>query len=340
MIKYYKAMSAIRNKELLDMKNNSNNAIKNSFNRSKHLVNSLLMTNKVKEKEGKKFISDCAKKEFDRPIMMKLKHDNFFAMDDSRSNTNSTNGRLGKHIEVDLKHMTKKAKKKYYLNQMKNLEKCGLWLIMVLHRLTEYFKRTKHPIRICCLKYLGVIWQLALHGWSITIPLFYKIVEHTIPSDEHKDMIVHRALNATRDFLRIDDEIFLLYLEKNGIQPCSELLSHVHSLRVKRIRKQRVAFLGKQLSTAGEAGMTGLTPNPPGSAPTMRSMMHRSNTYQIGNERNYRPNTLGIIDNGNSLEGFVEFIQANRTTLNDNDDGSDPDLWDTDESEGENEIAK
>lgn len=107
-------------------------------------------------------------------------------------------------------------------------------------------KRTNHALPSSCYVFLGVLKQLLMLGFTLSHELFYVIIEKTIEKEDHKDIVVHRAVKALRDELGIDSDVFLSYLEQKSISPCPELLTQVRHINIQKKRKERVMEYKRQ----------------------------------------------------------------------------------------------
>ena len=172
-------------------------------------------------------------KDFDRPTLIQTLHECFLMEGDDKKL-----GQLGKNLMVDLLSMKRRAKHRIYCKKMEALSK-SVWFISLLTKMRDHSRKSFQRVPLSLYKFLSIVQILLMYGWTITTELFWQILEKTIESQDHKEIIVHRALKAVRDYLEIDVETFMNYLEKNDIQPCSELLAQVREIKQGRKRAER-----------------------------------------------------------------------------------------------------
>jgi hypothetical protein len=187
---------------------------------------------KTEMAKNAKFISDsCKNHAFMRTRVMRQRFDNL--------NTDGFTSRF----EDDMKAMRKTFKDAAVDEHMKNLSNAK-WFIDLVVKLQEYYRKSR-SVPLCCQLFLHVIMQMIRENIPLNEKTFYLILEDTITDkEEHKrSAVLHRVLKATREFVGIDSEKFLYYLNERGIQPNPLLLVQVRAIRKKRVRKNRAATM-------------------------------------------------------------------------------------------------
>lgn len=197
-------------------------------------------------------------KDFDRPEIMKEMR-RLFTMDGEDKKL----GKRGHNAMVDVQSMKRRAKHVIYCKKM-NFVCRNMWFVSLLTRMRDHVKRTNHNLPISCCKFLAAMYLLIQYGYEVTHELFYNVLEQTIDKDDHKEIVVHRALKAIRDHIVVDAEVFLDYLNEKTIPPCSELLAQVRQLRLQRERAERAANI--KMAIDHDAPVS-FTPRAPSSSP-------------------------------------------------------------------------
>lgn len=282
-MEYYAKSTNQRNSELLEMSAQTEKISEYSYQLSKKLVDGFDNFQKVRTEKEEHFIATCAEKEFDRPIILSIKKSKF-----KMDGYDARDVKLGRRLDYDMEAMNRSASRLHHVNKMKNVLKSGYsWYITLVMKLQDHSKPSHHPVPINCYKYLCVIWQLALRGWTMTPSIYYTLIERIFVPDDHCDIIVHRTLKATREVLAIDPVVFLRFLEDKGIQASPELILEVRNLKALLVRKQRFAMMASSSSVAEGLDHAGL----PGSAPSLSFMSSFSRANSMSD--NERPTTLG-----------------------------------------------
>lgn len=242
-------------------------------------------------------------KEFDRPEIIKTMQ-KMFTMD----GVDHALGKRGHHAMVDVASMKRRVKHAIYCKKM-DFVCASMWFVTLLTRMRDHCRRTNHPLPQSCFKFLGATYLIIQYGYDITQAIFYEILEQTILDDDHKEIVVHRALRAVREHILIDPEAFLEYLNSRGIQPCSELLAQVREMRVQRTRAERAAHIKNAIDH--DAPLLNFVPRaPPGSVPRD----HKSNRTHHS-RMDYLPvnKSLNLIKEFSELNDYGETANALKT---------------------------
>ncbi len=225
-------------------------------------------------------------KDFDRPAVIKEMH-RLFSMDGEDPKF----GKRGSNVVVDVASMKRRVKHAIYCRKMECVVE-AMWFVTLLTRMRDHCKRTNHPMPASCFKFLSALYMMIQYGFEVTHNLFYEILERTIRDEDHKGIVVHRALRAVREHIRIDAEHFLEYLNSRGIQPCSELLAQVRLLRQQRTRAERAANIKFAIDHDAVDHSTAIPRAPPGSVPRdVSNRPHRINFCPV-------PRSAGAADEG------------------------------------------
>lgn len=204
---------------------------------SEHLVNVWEELSNVDSLEYRKMNAIMNQKDFNRTTFIKTLHD-CFMMDGSDRKL----GKLGSTLMVDLLSMKRRARHKIYCQKMESLSK-AIWFTTIITKLKDHSKKSYQKTPISLYKFLGVIHILLMYGWTFTVDLFWLLIEKTIDPQDQKEIIVHRTIKAVREYLKISPDIFLKYLDSNGIQPCSELLAQIREMKQQKTRAVRAQQL-------------------------------------------------------------------------------------------------
>lgn len=155
-------------------------------------------------------------------------------------------GRLGSTLMVDLLSMKRKAKHRIYCRKMEHLSK-AVWFTTILVKLKEHTKKSFQKVPPSLYKFLSVIHVILMYGWSLSVELFWSLMEKTIEPQDQKEIVVHRTIKAIREYLKISPEVFMQYLDSHGIQPCSELLAQIREIKQKKTRAARAQQLKQRV---------------------------------------------------------------------------------------------
>mmetsp|Transcript_9063 Transcript_9063/g.13631 ORF Transcript_9063/g.13631 Transcript_9063/m.13631 type:complete len:945 (+) Transcript_9063:119-2953(+) len=256
-VQNYQKRSEIRDKELESLASEISQVTTRAEVISEKMVNAWEAAATLYADEYHKFNAVMNTRDFERPFWIHAMYDCF-----SMEGNDRKGGKLGSSLSYDIHCARRKAKHKLYCRKIENLTKAA-WFINILTRMKENANRTNHHIPISFMKFLAVLLHIFMYGYELTERLFYDVMERTIEHQDHKEIVVHRALKAIREHIRIDPEDFFEYLDSQSIQPCSELLVQIREIRVRRSRAARAAVIKTKLGTLSQ-----ISPRPPpGSVP-------------------------------------------------------------------------
>lgn len=157
---------------------------------------------------------------------------------------------LNKSVVKNMELMRKDAEHKMKCNKLDNLLN-ATWFVAFTIKLKEYLHRSSTICPKNCFIFLAVLKYLIGLGFTINAKVFYIVIESTLTDkDDHKAVIVHKAVKALREVVNIGAEAFMKYLESKEITPCPELLAQIRANKRKRARKEKLAQQRKaKLST-------------------------------------------------------------------------------------------
>lgn len=160
------------------------------------------------------------------------------------------------NLQMDLKHMKRRARSKLQLKGIQNILKYR-FVISGIARLQEYFKKTKQIIPLCCFRFLSVLKNILMLGFEFTSEMYYYVMERSVknPKDEHAALLIYETFKSARDYLGIPPEDFLVYLKENKYQECPKLLELVRTNKEKKLREQFMERTkGLNINTGGGMG--------------------------------------------------------------------------------------
>lgn len=168
----------------------------------------------------------------------------------------------------DLKIMKKVARSKLRLKGIQNILK-SKWVIQSISKINEYYKRTKQIIPMCCFRFLSIMKNILMLGFSLTNEMYYYIMEKSLrnPKEEHATLLIYEMLKSARDVLNITPEEFLIYIKKNNYQECPKLLELVRMNKEKRLRSKAMEQQRKKIII-----------NNGNNASNIKSPLHMNNT--------------------------------------------------------------
>jgi len=191
-----------------------------------------------------KVTSLCTNATFNWPFSTHAKLESFKI--DGANAEKALNQSVTKNMEV----MRRDAEHKMKCDKLDNLLNAK-WFVTFTTKLKEYLNRSSTVCPKNCFIYLTVLKHLIGLGFTINAKVFYRVIEATLTDkDDHKAVIVHKAVKALREVVNIGAEAFMKYLESKEITPCPELLAQIRANKRKRARKEKLAQQRKaKLST-------------------------------------------------------------------------------------------
>ena len=304
-VEWYKKRSEVRDKEVERHWTHTDAIAAKSEVVSERMVNAWERFGRIYSREYHDMNVLMNGKDFNRPEVMREMHRLF-----SMEGEDHRFGKRGQDARVDLSSMHRRVKHMLYCKKMEKVCE-AMWFVTVLTRMRDHCRRTNHPLPISCFKFLGAVYMIIQYGFEVTEGVFYNILEQTVEEQDHKEIIVHRALRAIREHLSIDAETFLDYLNSRSIQPCSELLAQVRQIRVARTRAERAAHIKFAMD---HDKMASFSPRPPpGSVPrdVKSTRPHRHS------DMNLLPvnRGLALIKETSELNDYGETFNALKTPL-------------------------
>lgn len=258
-VETYKKRSEARTKELERWSHETEVVSRNAEMVSEKMVDAWEAFANIYANEFHKMKVVMNGKDFDRPEVIKAMQ-KMFSMD----GVDHAYGKRGHNAMVDIASMKRRVKHAIYCKKM-DFICASMWFVTMITRMRDHCRRTNHPLPQSCFKFLGAVYLIIQYGYEITQALFYDILEQTILDEDHKEIVVHRALRAIREHILIDAESFLNYLNSRGIQPCSELLVQVRENKVQKTRAVRAAHIKNAIDH--DAPLSFSPRAPPGSVP-------------------------------------------------------------------------
>jgi hypothetical protein len=301
-VEIYKKRSEARDKELERWTHETDLVAKNAEVVSEKMVDAWESFANIYANEFHKMQVVMHGKDFDRPEIIKTMQ-KMFTMD----GVDHALGKRGHNAMVDIASMKRRVSHSIYCKKM-DFVCASMWFVTLLTRMRDHCRRTNHPLPQSCFKFLGALYLIIQYGYDITQAIFYDILEQTVLDQDHKEIVVHRALRAVREHILIDAETFLEYLNSRSIQPCSELLAQVREMRVQKTRAERAAHIKNAIDH--DTPLVNSMPRaPPGSVPR-DAKSHR--TY---NKMDYLPvnKSLNLIKEFSELNDYGETSNALKT---------------------------